>query len=111
MGRDKAPHTEDVIQIRNTAVASINSAKRGIENSLLDRHLLQRLLPQKITTLIFTTPLFDQGAEYLILETLPGFADFNGYSIILLIFRCAFSFLKNHLNLFQDYFQSSTLTP
>jgi hypothetical protein len=61
MGRDKAPHTEDVIQVRNTAVASINSAKRGIENSLLDRHLLQRLSPQKITTLIPTTTLFTRN--------------------------------------------------
>jgi hypothetical protein len=26
-------------------------------------------------------------------------ADCSGYPIILLIFRCAFSFLKNHLNL------------
>jgi hypothetical protein len=65
MGRDKAPHTEDVIQVRNTAVASINSAKRGIENSLLDRHLLQRLSPQKITTLIPTTTLFTRNPPFL----------------------------------------------
>jgi hypothetical protein len=67
MGRDKAPHTEDVIQVRNTAVASINSAKRGIENSLLDRHLLQRLSPQKITTLIPTTTLFTRNPSVLML--------------------------------------------
>jgi hypothetical protein len=67
MGRDKAPHTEDVIQVRNTAVASINSAKRGIENSLLDRHLLQRLSPQKITTLIPTTTLFTRNPTALML--------------------------------------------
>jgi hypothetical protein len=66
MGRDKAPHTEDVIQVRNTAVASINSAKRGIENSLLDRHLLQRLSPQKITTLIPTTTLFTRPPPVLV---------------------------------------------